>query len=59
MVATVLAQQVADLAEMTGGFIHDMKNHLGTVLLNLDLLAEDFEDLRKRSGNAGLRSESA
>jgi signal transduction histidine kinase len=33
-----------DLAEMTGGFVHDMKNHLGTVLLNLELLAEDFEE---------------
>lgn len=43
-VAAALTQQYADLAEMTGGFIHDMKNHLGTVLLNLDLLAEDFED---------------
>lgn len=37
-------QQFIDLAETTGGFIHDMKNHLGTVLLNLQLLGEDFED---------------
>lgn len=42
--ADPLAQQYLDLAEMTGGFVHDMKNHLGTVLLNLQLLAEDFED---------------
>lgn len=41
--ADPLAQQYVDLAEMTGGFVHDMKNHLGTVLLNLQLLAEDFE----------------
>jgi signal transduction histidine kinase len=41
--ADPLAQQFVDLAEMTGGFVHDMKNHLGTVLLNLQLLAEDFE----------------
>jgi signal transduction histidine kinase len=39
-----LTQQYVELAETTGGFIHDMKNHLGTVLLNLQLLAEDFED---------------
>jgi two-component system, NtrC family, sensor histidine kinase HydH len=40
----VLMQQYIELAETTGGFIHDMKNHLGTVLLNLQLLAEDFEN---------------
>lgn len=39
-----LTQQFIDLAETTGGFIHDMKNHLGTVLLNLQLLGEDFEN---------------
>ncbi|MBX9624738.1 MAG: two-component sensor histidine kinase [Gemmataceae bacterium] len=32
-----------DLAELAGGFIHDLKNHLGTLSLNLQLLAEDFE----------------
>lgn len=37
-------QQFIDLAETTGGFIHDMKNHLGTILLNLQLLGEDFEN---------------
>jgi signal transduction histidine kinase len=31
-----------DLAELAGGFIHDLKNHLGTLSLNLQLLAEDF-----------------
>lgn len=39
-----VSPQYQDLAEMTGGFVHDMKNHLGTVLLNLELLAEDFEE---------------
>jgi two-component system, NtrC family, sensor histidine kinase HydH len=39
-----ITQQYIELAETTGGFIHDMKNHLGTVLLNLQLLAEDFEE---------------
>ncbi|CAN5164933.1 HAMP domain-containing sensor histidine kinase [soil metagenome] len=38
-----LTRQYIELAETTGGFIHDMKNHLGTVLLNLQLLDEDFE----------------
>ena len=34
----------AELAELAGGFIHDIKNHLGTLSLNLQLLAEDFAD---------------
>jgi signal transduction histidine kinase len=37
------AQQYAELAELAGGFIHEIKNHLGTLSLNLQLLAEDFE----------------
>jgi two-component system sensor histidine kinase HydH len=37
-------QQYTDLAELAGGFIHEIKNHLGTLSLNLQLLAEDFEN---------------
>jgi signal transduction histidine kinase len=37
-------QQFVELAELAGGFIHEIKNHLGTLKLNLQLLAEDFED---------------
>jgi signal transduction histidine kinase len=37
-------QQYTDLAELAGGFIHEIKNHLGTLSLNLQLLAEDFDD---------------
>lgn len=33
-----------DLAELAGGFIHDIKNRLGTLALNLQLLGEDFEN---------------
>jgi signal transduction histidine kinase len=36
-------QQYTELAESAGGFIHEIKNHLGTLALNLQLLAEDFE----------------
>lgn len=32
-----------DVAELAAGFIHEIKNHLGTLSLNLQLLAEDFE----------------
>ena len=34
----------AELAELAGGFIHEIKNHLSTLGLNLQLLAEDFQD---------------
>jgi signal transduction histidine kinase len=36
------AVQYAELAELAGGFIHEFKNHLSTLGLNLQLLAEDF-----------------
>jgi two-component system, NtrC family, sensor histidine kinase HydH len=32
-----------ELAELAGGFIHELKNHLGTLGLNLQLLAEDLQ----------------
>lgn len=34
------------IGELAAGFIHEIKNHLGTLSLNLQLLAEDFEDAR-------------
>lgn len=34
----------AELAELAGGFIHEIKNHLSTFGLNIQLLAEDFSD---------------
>ena len=37
-------EQYAELAELAGGFVHEIKNHLGTLGLNLELLAEDFQD---------------
>ena len=33
----------SEIAELAAGFIHEIKNHLGTLSLNLQLLAEDFE----------------
>jgi signal transduction histidine kinase len=36
--------QYAELAELAGGFIHEIKNHLSTLGLNLQLLAEDFAE---------------
>jgi signal transduction histidine kinase len=40
----MLNQQYAELAELAGGFIHEIKNHLSTLGLNLQLLAEDFQE---------------
>jgi signal transduction histidine kinase len=40
----VVDQQYAELAELAGGFIHEIKNHLSTLGLNLQLLAEDFHE---------------
>jgi signal transduction histidine kinase len=34
----------AALAELAGGFIHEIKNHLNTLNLNLQLLGEDFQN---------------
>jgi signal transduction histidine kinase len=36
-------EQYTELAEVAGTFIHEIKNRLGTLSLNLQLLAEDFE----------------
>jgi signal transduction histidine kinase len=46
-----MSDQYAELAELAGGFIHELKNHISTLGLNLQLLAEDFQDpqsLRER-----------
>ncbi len=37
------AELPLEIAELAAGFIHEIKNHLGTLSLNLQLLAEDFE----------------
>ena len=35
--------QSNELSELAGGFIHELKNHINTLSLNLQLMAEDFE----------------
>jgi len=37
-------RQYTELAELAGGFIHEIKNRVGTLSLNLQLLGEDFEN---------------
>ena len=38
------SEQFTELAELAGGFIHEVKNHISTLGLNLQLLAEDFAE---------------
>lgn len=40
----MITEEYTELAELAGSFIHEIKNHLGTLGLNLQILAEDFED---------------
>lgn len=40
----MVSDRYTELAELAGGFIHEIKNHLSTLGLNLQLLAEDFQD---------------
>src|SRR5262249_29258735 len=44
MTMAVVSTQYAELAELAGSFIHEIKNHLSTLGLNLQLLAEDFQE---------------
>lgn len=44
VLGTTMSDSYAELAELAGGFIHEIKNHLGTLGLNLQLLAEDFAE---------------
>jgi two-component system, NtrC family, sensor histidine kinase HydH len=37
-------EPLAEVAELAGGFIHEVKNHVSTLNLNLQLLAEDFAE---------------
>jgi signal transduction histidine kinase len=40
----VQGDQYLELAELAGRLIHDIKNHLGTLTLNLQLMVEDLEN---------------
>ena len=48
--------QYAALAELAGGFVHEIKNHLSTLGLNLQLLAEDLQDPQTQTLPAGYSS---
>jgi len=38
------SEHLTEVAELAGGFIHEVKNHVSTLNLNLQLLADDFTD---------------
>jgi two-component system sensor histidine kinase HydH len=38
------SEHLTEVAELAGGFIHEVKNHVSTLNLNLQLLADDFAD---------------
>lgn len=40
----VVNEQDVELAELAGAFIHEIKNHISTLGLNLQLLGEDYQD---------------
>lgn len=42
--STAKSDHLTDVAELAGGFIHEIKNHISTFNLNLQLLADDFAD---------------
>lgn len=51
-----MSDDARELAELAGGFIHEIKNHLNTLSLNLQLLAEDYENPQSpRERRAGER----
>lgn len=50
-----LLAQYAEIATLAGGLAHEIKNPLSTVLLNLELLAEDIEQSEAVTGHRMLR----
>ncbi len=53
------SQQYAELAELAGSFIHEIKNHLSTLGLNLQLLAEDFAEPQSQRERRATTASSA
>ncbi len=42
---TELQRQYAEIARLAGGLAHEIKNPLSTIRLNMELLAEEFEEI--------------
>src|SRR5262245_18482649 len=50
-----LAEQYAQIARLTGSLAHDIKNPLSTINLNMELLAEDFQQAESPRDKRTLR----
>ena len=52
---STLTEQYAEIARLAGGLAHEIKNPLSTIRLNMELLAEDFEDIDTPQGRRALK----
>ena len=50
-----LTEQYAEIARLAGGLAHEIKNPLSTIRLNMELLAEDFEEIDSPQGRRALK----
>jgi two-component system, NtrC family, sensor histidine kinase HydH len=50
-----LLKQYTEIARLAGGLAHEIKNPLSTIRLNMELLAEDFEDTDSARDKRALR----
>lgn len=50
----LLEEQYAELATLAGGLVHEIKNPLSTLNLNLQLLAEDFQQAQSQKERRAL-----
>jgi signal transduction histidine kinase len=50
-----LMDQYTEIARLAGGLAHEIKNPLSTIRLNMELLAEDLEDVATPAGRRALK----
>jgi signal transduction histidine kinase len=50
-----LMDQYTEIARLAGGLAHEIKNPLSTIRLNMELLAEDLEDVDTPAGRRALK----
>ncbi len=50
-----IAAQYTEIARLAGGLAHEIKNPLSTIRLNMELLAEDLEEIDTPTGRRALR----
>jgi signal transduction histidine kinase len=50
-----LVEQYTEMARLAGGLAHEIKNPLSTIRLNMQLLAEDLEEIQTPAGRRSLK----